>query len=364
VILLVSALSRSAAAQELKTFHSDALGADKNYRIYLPPGYNSSEDRYPAVYLLHGYNFARNNPDKTVSIEEENHWMEQERIQPVADCLFTTHNCDALLACLSERGVEFPEAIVKDFKDEHPDCPLPLPETIVVMPDGDSSFYLDRKDELKTWPPLDGPEFQDGVRKGATGQYETYIHRDLVNHIDSTYRTIPDRGHRGVGGFSMGGIGSMNLLLGHPDVFISASSLSAVFTLSDMMNNPFARGMDQTSPEISRLFFYTNDKGKKILDKEFLEKSDPYFRLRDLDRKDVFIYYDAGDGDFFSGMDNFRTFTKFEKGLEKKGLKSYPSKHIIPGSEINGKGMHTGKYWRSRLGVLLAFHARAFGMLK
>src|SRR5262245_33284868 len=38
-----------------KTFHSDALGVDKSYLVYLPAGYEAAADkRYPVVYLLHG----------------------------------------------------------------------------------------------------------------------------------------------------------------------------------------------------------------------------------------------------------------------------------------------------------------------
>jgi enterochelin esterase-like enzyme len=36
------------------TMHSDTLGLDLPYRVYLPPGYSSSQDRYPVLYLLHG----------------------------------------------------------------------------------------------------------------------------------------------------------------------------------------------------------------------------------------------------------------------------------------------------------------------
>ena len=46
---------------------------------------------------------------------------------------------------------------------------------LVVMPAGDNSFYMDRADGKALFPPMDGPEFVDGIRQGATGKYETYI---------------------------------------------------------------------------------------------------------------------------------------------------------------------------------------------
>jgi S-formylglutathione hydrolase FrmB len=53
------------------------------------------------------------------------------------------------------------------------------------------------------------------------GDYETYIVRDLVKHIDANYRTIAHRNSRGITGLSMGGYGSMHLALKYPEVFSS-----------------------------------------------------------------------------------------------------------------------------------------------
>jgi enterochelin esterase-like enzyme len=53
------------------------------------------------------------------------------------------------------------------------------------------------------------------------GQYplESVIIKDLIPHIDATYRTIGSREGRGVNGFSMGGFGAAHLGLKYPDVF-------------------------------------------------------------------------------------------------------------------------------------------------
>jgi S-formylglutathione hydrolase FrmB len=53
------------------------------------------------------------------------------------------------------------------------------------------------------------------------GQYplESVIIKDLIPHIDATYRTIADRSGRGVNGFSMGGFGAAHLGFNNPDVF-------------------------------------------------------------------------------------------------------------------------------------------------
>jgi S-formylglutathione hydrolase FrmB len=71
---------------------------------------------------------------------------------------------------------------------------------IVVFPDGlQESYYADSPDGKKP--------------------SETRIVRDLVPHVDATYRTIPHRHVRAVTGFSMGGYGAMELATKFPDVF-------------------------------------------------------------------------------------------------------------------------------------------------
>ncbi len=43
-----------AGRAESRTFFSTALGRQMPYLIYLPPGYDGSDTRYPVLYLLHG----------------------------------------------------------------------------------------------------------------------------------------------------------------------------------------------------------------------------------------------------------------------------------------------------------------------
>jgi S-formylglutathione hydrolase FrmB len=57
VVWLLAACAPAAPAGRLEEarFHSDALGADKAYLVWLPAGYDGSGRRYPVVYILHGY---------------------------------------------------------------------------------------------------------------------------------------------------------------------------------------------------------------------------------------------------------------------------------------------------------------------
>ena len=76
-------------------------------------------------------------------------------------------------------------------------------EMIAIFPDGDNSYYVE--------------------------EYEPYITRDLVEHVDAHYRTIPHRNSRGITGFSMGGLGAMHLGLKFPDVFAVVVAQAAPF---------------------------------------------------------------------------------------------------------------------------------------
>lgn len=54
-------------------------------------------------------------------------------------------------------------------------------------------------------------------------QVESMIVRDLIPHIDATYRTIPEREGRMIEGFSMGGFGAAHLGFKYPNLFGSVS---------------------------------------------------------------------------------------------------------------------------------------------
>ena len=69
----------------------------------------------------------------------------------------------------------------------------------------------------------------------TTGDWEMYIAEDLVAYMDSHYRTIPERGSRGLAGHSMGGYGAVRIGMKRPDVFSSLYIMSACC----LINNPF-----------------------------------------------------------------------------------------------------------------------------
>lgn len=70
-------------------------------------------------------------------------------------------------------------------------------DMIIVCPDGLNSWY---------WDSPINPSYR----------YETYVSKELINYIDSQYRTYNNRKGRAITGFSMGGHGALWLAFRHP----------------------------------------------------------------------------------------------------------------------------------------------------
>ena len=90
-----------------------------------------------------------------------------------------------------------------------PDLPrlASLYGVIFVCPDGSTSWY---------WDAPKNPKFR----------YETFVSKELVEFVDSKYRTIASPKGRAVSGFSMGGHGGLWLGIRHQDVFGACGSSS------------------------------------------------------------------------------------------------------------------------------------------
>lgn len=180
-------------------FSTPALGVDKNYVIYLPAGYETSGKRYPVFYYLHG-----------LGGNEEN-WVGGGQLDKAADAL----------------GLQ----------------------AIVVMVDGDDAFYVNGLGAVDYDKCLqDGTGlFMPGHEAKRTAcvrkrDYDTYITKDLIGHVDATYRTIATRDGRAIAGLSMGGFGAMQLSMRHLDLFSAAASHSGLVSLLYGGPVPYVKG--------------------------------------------------------------------------------------------------------------------------
>lgn len=187
---------RPAGSVHEDLFFAPSLGVTKHLVVYLPPSYGrDTTRRYPVAYYLHGLSGT------------ETDWVSKGSIDAVADSLFA-------------RGA---------------------PETIVVLPDGDDGWYT-------TWvTPVAYRTCADTLHNEspdrycvARERYDDYIAHDVVQHVDSTYRTRRDRDGRGIGGLSMGGYGAVSIALRYSDIFGSAASHSGVLSPMYFGPKPFA----------------------------------------------------------------------------------------------------------------------------
>ncbi len=68
------------------------------------------------------------------------------------------------------------------------------------------------------------------------GNWEDFIVKDVVNHMDTKYRTIPSAGSRALTGMSMGGYGALHFSMRHPSVFsIGLGQCAGLATPTGMM---------------------------------------------------------------------------------------------------------------------------------
>jgi len=84
---------------------------------------------------------------------------------------------------------------------------------IIVLPNGLNKYY--------------GAFY---ANSSTTGNWDDYIARDVVSHIDKNYRTLESPGKRGFAGHSMGGYGALTLAFRHAEVFGSVYAMSPCCT--------------------------------------------------------------------------------------------------------------------------------------
>jgi enterochelin esterase-like enzyme len=149
---------------------------DRPVVVYLPPSYATDvRRRYPVLYFLHGY----------------------------------TATAEAYVKSLA-----VPDSIDRAIA-------AGAAEMIVVIPDAFTKYS--------------GSMFSNSP---TTGDWETFIARDLTEVIDTRYRTVASRAGRGLAGHSMGGYGTMRIGMKQPAAFAALYAMSSCC----LMNDPGARG--------------------------------------------------------------------------------------------------------------------------
>ena len=153
---------------DLMTIESDVLQGNalgdpevRHIPVYLPPGYEEGEARYPLLVALTGFT-----------------------------------GSGRMMLNVAAWSESFNERMDRLIAEER------IGPMIVAMPD--------------CFTRLGGSQYLNST---ATGRYEDHLIEEVVPQLDERYRTLAEAGHRGVFGKSSGGYGAIVLGMKHPDVF-------------------------------------------------------------------------------------------------------------------------------------------------
>ena len=274
--------------------------------MYLPAGYEERPTaRWPVLYYLHGLT------------GDETNWIEDAKLDAAADLL----------------GLQ----------------------AIVVMPDGDDGFYVDGLAKVE----------YDACMKDGTGllmpgkqskrdtcvrarNYETYITKDLVAHVDSTYRTIAKREGRAIAGLSMGGFGALMLSMRHPELYAAAASHSGLDSLIYMGPIPYKPGKVELMTDVKQWagsFVEINRWMRSLLGDDVAnwKKFDPTTLVDKLSPGSLALYLDCGTEDPFA----FQHGASYLHDL----LLAKKIEHVF----FLGPGKHDFDFWKQRVPESLKF---------
>ncbi len=258
---------------------STILNKNVAYTIYLPPDYTTSERTYPVVYLLHGYT------------DDNTGWLQFGEINRYAD-----------------------KAIAEGI----------IPPMIIVMPNADSSFYINS---------YDGKE-----------KYEDFFIKEFMPSVEKTYRIKSQKRYRGVAGLSMGGYGTLIYALKYPELFAAAAPLSAAVLDDEAITAMPDKSYEQTFAQ----FFGRGLKGKERLSKSYYDNS--ILKLVDTksaeDLSKVRYWIDCGDDDFLTKGNCLLHIALSEKRV--------PHEYRVR------DGAHNWTYWRTGITDALGFIGKSF----
>lgn len=197
--------------------YSNVFGETRNYRIFLPPGYYDHPDKqYPVIYYYHG-------------------WSQRY----FGD---TNHEAGGI-----DKGTDNKGDNIENFVKTH--------DVIVVKPDG----YNRRPDQPYYLRPYNVSPVE------TFRQFPLYF-PEVVQYIDTHYRTIADRNHRAISGLSMGGFMTWWIGGKYPHLLTAAGNFCG--------SEEFFNGPRDFPVEYRHLDMYDNFNGMSIRlhygDKDFI----------------------------------------------------------------------------------------------
>ncbi len=280
ILFFITASAQPAGkVMEQETVNSSILNRNVNYTIYLPADYEASQRAYPIVYLLHGFT------------DDNTGWLQFGEINRYAD-----------------------KAIADGI----------IPPMVIVMPNADSSWYVNAYDGKKN--------------------YEDFFIKEFMPAIEKKYRVKAEKRYRGVAGLSMGGYGTLIYALKYPQLFAAAAPLSAgIFTSDELRLMP-----DNTYANVLARVFGRKLEDKARLTGHWYENSvlDIVEKTSADSLKRVRYWIDCGDDDFLTNANCL-----LHIALTKKK---------VPHEFRMREGSHNWNYWRTGITDALQYIGYSF----
>jgi len=176
-------------------YDSPGLEMTRRITIYTPPGYESSKDSYPVLYLLHGAG------------GDEEAWNELGRVSQIMDNLIAQGKVEPM---------------------------------IVAMPNGNVSQQAAPGEGIRGYfkPQFMEPGTMDGTYEGAF--------MDIVNFVEDSYRVKAKMKYRAVAGLSMGGFHSLHISRYYPNTFDYVGLFSAAILPNQNTTSEVYQDIDGT----------------------------------------------------------------------------------------------------------------------
>lgn len=176
-------------------YDSPGLGMDRRITIYTPPGYETSNEKYPVLYLLHGAG------------GDEEAWITLGRTAQIMDNLISQGKTKPMIVVMPNGNV---------IQDAAPG-------------EGHGGYYK--------------PQFM--IAKTMDGTYEANF-SDIIAFVESNYRVNANKASRAIAGLSMGGFHSLHVSRYYPDVFDYIGLFSAAIMSREDATGKVYSNIDET----------------------------------------------------------------------------------------------------------------------
>jgi len=209
--------------------------------------------------------------------------------------------------------------LIEDLRQQHK-----IGDFVVVAPEGRGSFFIDAA--------------------GAGDRYEKFFLSEFLPYVETRFRIVRDRRHRGITGLSMGGFGGLRFAFAHPEIFGSASAQSpALITETPQQVNADLRNAGPLARVLGNVF------GNPINVAHWNANNPLNLAQRNrIALKTEAIYFNCGEQDEFGFAEGA---SKLHKQLVAEGIRH--EFHLYPGG-------HDAEYFLSHLHETMEFHWKAF----